>query len=81
MTQEDKFMKNCIKRRFSLTTLLEIARLMRGLRKEEIEKRFLDLNRVLEHCRSEQEFCWQIPDFTKVAQGGTEKSMAISRIL
>jgi len=81
MTQENKFMKIFIKRRFSLTTLLEIARLMKGLRKEEIDKWFLDLNRILEHCRSEQEFCWQIPDFTEVAQGDTGKGMAISRIL
>lgn len=57
MTQTDRFMRTSIKRRFSLTTLLQVSRLMRDLSESEVESRFLHLNRILDSTRSEQEFC------------------------
>jgi len=65
MTQTDKFMRTSIKRRFSLTTLLQVSRLMRDLSESEIERRFQHLNRILESTRSEQEFCRMALDITE----------------
>jgi len=81
MTQEERFMRISIKRRFSLATLLEVTRPMKDLREDEIERRFRDINRLLEHCRSEQDFYRQMPDFTDVSQGDSGKIAAISRTL
>ena len=60
MTQTDKFMRGSIKRRFSLTTLLQVSRLVKDLREDEMEIRFRDLNRILETSSSEQEFCQMV---------------------
>lgn len=57
MTQTDRFMRTSIKRRFSLTTLLQVSRLVKDLREDEMELRFRDLNRILDESGSEQEFC------------------------
>ena len=57
MTNADRFMRNSIKRRLSLTTLLQISKSMKSLTDREIEERFGQLNHLLETSRTEVEFC------------------------
>ena len=68
MTQTDKFMRGSIKRRFSLTTLLQVSRLVKDLREDEMEIRFRDLNRILEESGSEQEFCQMVFEGTDASR-------------
>ena len=68
MTQTDKFMRGSIKRRFSLTTLLQVSRLVKDLREDEMEIRFRDLNRILEESGSKQEFCQMVFEGTDASR-------------
>ena len=68
MTQTDRFMRTSIKRRFSLTTLLQVSRLVKDLGEDEMELRFRDLNRILDESGSEQEFCQLVLESVDVSR-------------
>ena len=68
MTQTDRFMRTSIKRRFSLTTLLQVSRLVKDLGEDEMELRFRDLNRILDESGSEQEFCQLVLESADVSR-------------
>jgi len=81
MTQADRFMRSSIRRRLSLTTLLQISKWIKELPEEEVEPCFQKLNQLLERSRTEPEFCRMALGFTESSENIPEKRQPILRTI